>query len=83
LKSDKDNDELLKLKIDLEEVIKLTQDLITETSDKEKESSQPAKSQKKYEFVAYAGTTTDKMIIPKQIRWKTGEKCMAVWKDGK
>jgi hypothetical protein len=82
LKNDQENQELLKLKFDLEEVIKLTQDLINETADKDTEPKQSWKSQKKDDS-AYSNSTTDKMVIPKQIRWKPFDKCMAIWKDGK
>jgi survival of motor neuron-related-splicing factor 30 len=70
LKNDPYNSELLKLKVDLEEVIKLTNELIGETeNEKMQEEELPA---------------TNIMSTCKQIRWKAGDKCLALWKtDGK
>lgn len=60
LKSDPSNDELLKLKADLVEVIGLTKELLNEENE--------ARESRK-------GT---------EITWKSGDKCMAVWRvDGK
>lgn len=62
LKSDPDNEELLRLQVDLLEVINLTQELLAE----ERESDAKKSNQKG------------------SIQWKSGMKCMALWRtDGK
>ncbi|XP_058806233.1 survival of motor neuron-related-splicing factor 30 isoform X1 [Phymastichus coffea] len=69
LTSDPDNQELLKLKIDLEEVIELTQDLI-KTQQQEKK---PETDEKNPEVIAALAS-----------KWKVGDQCMAPWsEDGK
>lgn len=73
LKNDPNNSELLKLKEDLEEVIKLTNELIGETENEKMQEEDDEDL-----------PTTNKMSTCKQIRWKAGDKCLAVWKtDGK
>lgn len=69
LKSDPKNEEILKLKQDLQEVIKLTLELIGETENETKEATNsPQRS-------------TNIMSTCKQIRWKSGDKCLALWHE--
>ncbi|KAG8226318.1 hypothetical protein J437_LFUL011431 [Ladona fulva] len=80
LTTDPDNEELLKLKVDLEEVIELTRDLI-KTQLLEAKGAETAAgssftpeadddSSKDDDFKSTAHTKTD---------WKVGEKCLALW----
>ncbi|XP_014206173.1 survival of motor neuron-related-splicing factor 30 [Copidosoma floridanum] len=69
LTSDPDNEELHKLKIDLEEVIELTQDLI-------KSQQQEKKSD--------AEQNDPEVIAALAEKWKVGDQCQAPWsEDGK
>lgn len=71
LKADPNNEELLKLKKDLLEVIQLTKELIDAEAD---ESLEP-KSAKNARL---------NLNISQPIKWKTGDRCMAIWRvDGK
>lgn len=69
--TDPGNEELLKLKIDLEEVIELTHDLI-KSSQQEKKQSNGMDAQ---DPILMAGLAN---------KWKVGDSCMAPWsEDGK
>lgn len=75
LKNDPENEEVLKLKADLLEVIKLTEELIGETATETDDAlSQQANKNKN-------ANTPNKMGICKQIRWKSGDKCLALWRE--
>ncbi|GCC21353.1 hypothetical protein chiPu_0019822 [Chiloscyllium punctatum] len=63
LSTDAENEDLLKLQKDLQEVIELTRDLL---------SNQPS--------VAAANADNSANSIPSH-KWKTGDKCMAVWNE--
>ncbi|KAJ8679974.1 hypothetical protein QAD02_015761 [Eretmocerus hayati] len=70
LTTDPDNEELLKLKIDLEEVIELTSDLIKSQQQEKKEEETVDKDPEKLAALAS--------------KWKLGDQCMAPWsEDGK
>jgi len=76
LTSDPTNDELLKLKEDLKEVIELTKEILEpqagSSSDYTLESSSSSNN--------YVSTTT--ISEPVVIRnWKVGQKCLAPWRD--
>lgn len=71
LTTDPSNEELLKLKIDLEEVIELTHDLI--------------KSQQQEKRQANGMDAKDPILLAVLAnKWKVGDQCMAPWsEDGK
>ena len=70
LTTDPNNEELLKLKIDLEEVIELTQDLI--------------KSQQQEKKPDETEANDPKILAELASKWKVGDQCMAPWsEDGK
>lgn len=70
LTTDPENEELLKLKIDLEEVIELTQDLIKSQQQEKKPEPSEEKDPEKLAILAS--------------KWKAGDQCMAPWsEDGK
>jgi survival of motor neuron-related-splicing factor 30 len=78
LLTDPSNQELLKLKADLEEVIELTKDLIQTQLEEQKKSSyiEPANSssyEAKYDFKSKNRTPVR--------NWKAGDKCMAKWNE--
>lgn len=76
LTTDPENQELLKLKIDLQEVISLTKDLIrTYHEEQEKKKSEPgAPCNKREEGESSSNQTKD---------WKIGDRCLAIWsQDG-
>lgn len=65
LKSEPNNEELLKLKADLLEVINLTKELILAEADETQE----------------AKVSKGAVLNPSQpIHWKTGDRCMAIWR---
>ncbi|XP_054707314.1 survival of motor neuron-related-splicing factor 30-like [Uloborus diversus] len=66
LTNDPDNEELLKLKKDLQEVILLTTDLIA------------ANSEKAVPAVSLEGSSKDSSILK---YWKPGDKCLAPWSE--
>ncbi|XP_011502993.1 PREDICTED: survival of motor neuron-related-splicing factor 30 isoform X2 [Ceratosolen solmsi marchali] len=69
LTTDPENEELLKLKIDLEEVIELTHDLIKSQQQEKK----PDQDEKNAELLAVLAS-----------KWKAGDQCLAPWsEDGK
>jgi survival-of-motor-neuron-related-splicing factor 30 len=83
LTTDPTNEELLKLKVDLEEVIELTRDLI-KTQLLELKSAEGAAGSSSVEAV------TAKLLAAEQPRpeelcskrdWKIGDKCLAIWSD--
>ncbi|OXU20028.1 survival of motor neuron-related-splicing factor 30 isoform X2 [Nasonia vitripennis] len=70
LTTDPENEELLKLKIDLEEVIELTHDLI--------------KSQQQEKKPAEAEEKNPELLAVLANKWKVGDQCLAPWsEDGK
>ncbi|XP_046382424.1 survival of motor neuron-related-splicing factor 30 isoform X1 [Ischnura elegans] len=80
LTTDPENGELLKLKVDLEEVIELTRDLI-KTQLLEAKGAEAAASSS---FVSEAEDDSSKdedfkSSIPSKTDWKVGEKCLALW----
>lgn len=89
LKAKPDDPELLKLKTDLEEVIKLTADLLG-YDPSILDSSEPTTSAS-YNEAAYSATSSQSntqggasSTARSGIRWKTGDRCLAPWnEDGK
>ncbi|XP_063700225.1 survival of motor neuron-related-splicing factor 30 [Culicoides brevitarsis] len=79
LSTDPDNEELLKLKSDLEEVIELTKDLIRAQNEEQKKSYIAPAGSSGYDGSYYerqkASETPTKY-------WKVGDKCQAKWTDG-
>uniref|UniRef100_A0A336LZR9 Survival of motor neuron-related-splicing factor 30 n=1 Tax=Culicoides sonorensis TaxID=179676 RepID=A0A336LZR9_CULSO len=78
LSTDPNNEELLKLKSDLEEVIELTKDLIRAQAEEQKKT-----------YIAPAGSYEGSNYYEKQKAsdtptkyWKVGDKCQAKWTDG-
>lgn len=70
LTTDPENEELLKLKIDLEEVIELTHDLIKSQQQEKK----PAETEEK----------NPELLAVLANKWKVGDQCLAPWsEDGK
>lgn len=70
LTTDPDNEELQKLKIDLEEVIELTQDLV--------------KSQQEEKKQLEANQNNPEVIAALVKKWNVGDQCLAPWsEDGK
>ncbi|KFM81040.1 Survival of motor neuron-related-splicing factor 30, partial [Stegodyphus mimosarum] len=67
LTNDPSNEELLKLKKDLQEVILLTTELIT------------ANSEKATPTLSYEGSSKESSAL--QCRWNTGDKCLAPWSE--
>lgn len=80
--TDADNEELLKLKTDLEEVIELTQDLI-KTQEGEPKVPNIHGSSNDDDVTASllaaeeGGSYTDKQYS----KWQVGEKCLAKWRN--
>ncbi|KAJ9577693.1 hypothetical protein L9F63_005773 [Diploptera punctata] len=83
LTTDPTNEELLKLKVDLEEVIELTRDLI-KTQLLELKAAENSAGGSKVEDV------TTKLLAAEQPQeeeictkrdWKVGDKCLAVWSE--
>ncbi|OWF54268.1 survival of motor neuron-related-splicing factor 30-like [Mizuhopecten yessoensis] len=73
LANDADNEDLLKLKKDLQEVIDLTSELVgqqkVEVGDEEEEAAGPSNEE-----------TGSKVVVP-QHDWKSGEDCMAMYSE--
>lgn len=86
LLTDINNEELLKLKADLEEVIELTQDLI-KTQEGETEISKIHSPSNDDDVTASLLAAEEGIIIEQndkaKTKWKPGDKCLAKWhKDG-
>lgn len=79
--TDPQNEELLKLKADLEEVIELTRDLI---KSQEGDSKSNIHSSSNDDDVTASLPTTDDGAVGESLpKWRIGEKCSAKWKaDG-
>jgi len=69
---DPENEQLLKLKTDLQEVIELTEELITQNAPAA--SKLPTDTSQHEEA---AGTSAQ----PVKLDWKSGERCMAMWSN--
>ena len=91
LTSDPNNPELLTLKADLQQVIDLTEELITEQQTKS-ESDIPTEGSE--EILPESSTSSSSSLFERKSRphdhlnpikhWQVGEQCQAVWeKDGK
>ncbi|KAM7360848.1 survival of motor neuron-related-splicing factor 30 [Cochliomyia hominivorax] len=84
LLTDPENDELLKLKKDLEEVIALTRDLIKTQLEEQKKSAyiepSTSKSSTSYDEIEAALLEAEKLITPGKT-WKIGDKCQAKWTE--
>lgn len=81
LTTDPENEELLKLKTDLEEVIELTQDLIR-TQQSETREGEQYEDDEDNEFQEEEEYSPEETETPKRL-WKVGDKCMAIWgRDG-
>lgn len=82
--TDPENEELLKLKKDLEEVIELTRDLIRTQLEEQKKSSyiepSTSKSSASYDEIEAALLEAEKLIAPGKA-WKIGDKCQAKWTE--
>jgi len=76
LLSDPSNEELLKLKSDLEEVIELTSDLI-KTQLLESAGSSTEKEVK----ISKPFHTEEEPDSPAKKQWKVGDKCLAIWSE--
>lgn len=82
-----DNESLLKLKVDLEEVISITEDLMN-ASDEEDEKAKGIDDDKASsdaedlvkKFLASSSLPQAPSVLKK---WKVGEKCMAIWSKNK
>ncbi|KAL0851218.1 hypothetical protein ABMA28_007062 [Loxostege sticticalis] len=82
LLTDPQNEELLKLKADLEEVIELTQDLI-KTQDGESKVSNIHSSSNDDDVTASLLAAEDGEPGESSVtKWRVGEKCLAKWRDG-
>lgn len=82
LLTDPQNEELLKLKADLEEVIELTQDLI-KTQDGESKVSNIHSSSNDDDVTASLLAAEDGEPGESSVtKWRIGEKCLAKWRDG-
>jgi len=68
LKNDPDNEDILKLKNDLVEVINMTKEMMGETEEEGVGGGEPDVS----------GNVTG---VPKSAKWKSGDKCMAIWHE--
>lgn len=84
LLTDPENDELLKLKKDLEEVIELTRDLIKTQLEEQKKSAyiepSTSKASASYDEIEAALLEAEKLIAPGKT-WKIGDKCQAKWTE--
>lgn len=85
LLTDPENQELLKLKQDLEEVIALTRDLIKTQLEEQKKSSYVAAETPYVDEVEQALLAAEKLQQktankPQKI-WKIGDKCQAKWTE--
>lgn len=86
LLTDPENNELLKLKQDLEEVIALTRDLIKTQLEEQKKSSYVAASTTYFDdieaaLIAAERTQQQKNSAKPQKNWKIGDKCQAKWTE--
>lgn len=81
--TDPENEELLKLKKDLEEVIELTRDLIRTQMEEQKKSSyvEPSSSKVCYDDIEAALLEADKLVGSATKIWKVGDKCQAKWTE--
>lgn len=78
--TDADNEELLKLKTDLEEVIELTQDLI-KTQEGEPKVANIHGSSNDDDVTACLLAAEEGARYDKQhSKWQVGEKCLAKWR---
>ncbi|XP_017111588.1 survival of motor neuron-related-splicing factor 30 [Drosophila elegans] len=86
LQTDPENDELLKLRSDLQEVITLTRDLIqTQLEEKHKSSYVEPSSTKKassnyFDDIEAALLEAEKLVSAAKT-WRIGDKCQAKWKE--
>ncbi|XP_033157577.1 survival of motor neuron-related-splicing factor 30 isoform X1 [Drosophila mauritiana] len=86
LQTDPENEELLKLRSDLDEVITLTRDLIqTQLEEQHKSSYVEPSSTKRassnyFEEIEAALLEAEKLVSAAKI-WKKGDKCQAKWKE--
>ncbi|XP_005189907.1 survival of motor neuron-related-splicing factor 30-like [Musca domestica] len=82
LLTDPENEELLKLKKDLEEVIELTRDLVkTQLEEQSKPAYiEPANSKSSYDDIESALIHVEKLFSPSKV-WKIGDKCQAKWTE--
>lgn len=83
--TDPENEELLKLKKDLEEVIELTRDLIKTQLEEQKKSSyvepsNAASTSAYYDEIEAALLEAEKLVSPTRT-WKIGDKCQARWTE--
>uniref|UniRef100_A0A1A9VFS8 Survival of motor neuron-related-splicing factor 30 n=2 Tax=Glossina TaxID=7393 RepID=A0A1A9VFS8_GLOAU len=82
LLTDSENEELLKLKRDLEEVIELTRDLIKTQLEEQRKSAyvEPSASKATYDEIEAALLEAEKLITPGKT-WNIGDKCQAKWTE--
>ncbi|XP_034475624.1 uncharacterized protein LOC117782710 isoform X1 [Drosophila innubila] len=86
LQTDPNNEELLKLKDDLEEVIKLTRDLIKTQLEEQRKSSYIEPSSSKtassnyFDDIEAALLEAEKLVTSAKV-WKIGDKCQAKWTE--
>ncbi|KRG00708.1 uncharacterized protein Dmoj_GI23624, isoform B [Drosophila mojavensis] len=86
LQTDPSNEELLKLKDDLEEVIKLTRDLIKTQLEEQRKSSYVEPSSSKtassnyFDEIEAALLEAEKLVTSAKV-WKIGDKCQAKWTE--
>lgn len=80
LLTDPENEELLKLKDDIFQLIQLQQDLIATQENEQRKYVEPSSSAGA-ERAAYYRDQKAKNSTPLKI-WKVGDKCMAKWTDG-
>lgn len=79
--TDSNNEELLKLKADLEEVIELTRDLIQTQEGESSISHIHSSSNDDNVAAAVLGTEDADFIENPSLKWRVGEKCLAKWKS--
>lgn len=80
LLTDPQNEELLKLKADLEEVIELTQDLIKTQDGDSKAPNIHSSSNDDDVTASLLAAEDDEAGESSATRWRVGEKCLARWK---
>lgn len=86
LQTDPNNEELLKLKDDLQEVIKLTRDLIKTQLEEQRKSSYVEPSSSKtassnyFDEIEAALLEAEKLVTSAKV-WKIGDKCQAKWTE--
>ncbi|XP_026473585.1 survival of motor neuron-related-splicing factor 30 isoform X2 [Ctenocephalides felis] len=84
LLTDPDNEELLKLKTDLEEVIDLTRDLIKSQLEVSSKAAKATTAHLSFDDddVTASLLAAEGYILPKETRqWNVGERCMAKWSE--